>query len=452
MKKNIWSVFLIGLTFYTCSGDGILNETENNDLVIETIEDPNAPSIKNEWEAWIKKQSHRIESPEVEDLTDYSFLKQIITNRRIIQLGESSHGSREYSQSKTRMIKYLHQELGFNILSMEFSSFNCFDAMENEILNGSMTILENCFPPTSQTKEIAELVEYVVSTQSTNNPLYIVGFDIIPSANSAKKRPYFLKEIFNHIDVQEADKIFELDNYMNEFIFYYDTENSDFNEEKDSLKIEYQKYLSLLEENWEELITKYSSNPLYPYLAKMTLQSMIGFIDFKYYSIKNKKLSREIRDEYLFNNFDKLFSEIYPGKKFIIWAHNLHIRHNNESIYSLVDSGSKTMGSYTIAKYRDQLYTIGFYVYKGKMAKNNGDPRKIYPANSNNIEAVLYYARKNYLFVDMLFQEYEEGNSWMFEEMSAKYWGKTEQLMFPREQYDAIFYVHESKVPQFINF
>ena len=50
-----------------------------------------------------------VESPEGDTFPDLGFLREVIGNRRIVQLGESGHGVAEFNEAKVRLIKFLHQ-------------------------------------------------------------------------------------------------------------------------------------------------------------------------------------------------------------------------------------------------------------------------------------------------------------------------------------------------------
>lgn len=130
-----------------------------------------------------------------------------------------------------------------------------------------------------------------------------------------------------------------------------------------------------------------------------------------------------------------------PKKKIITWGHNYHIRH---------DSG--TMGSLLVGKYRAELYTVGLYMYRGFAAHNDRQIYRILPPVANSIESVFYCTRRRYCFVDLLHQEQEFGNAWMFDYFLAKTWGLDEVNMVPRDQYDAILFIDTVNPPHYVAF
>ena len=51
----------------------------------------------------------------------------------------------------------------------------------------------------------------------------------------------------------------------------------------------------------------------------------------------------------------------------------------------------------------------------------------------------------------MFYQNNIQGNSWMFSDMYARYWGASNQTLIPRNQYDGIFFVYETHAPIYLS-
>ena len=76
-------------------------------------------------EELIRQQSREIRTIVTND-TDYTDLQSLassIGNARIVILGEMDNGDGETLKAKTRLVKYLHQKMGFTVLAFE-SDFN----------------------------------------------------------------------------------------------------------------------------------------------------------------------------------------------------------------------------------------------------------------------------------------------------------------------------------------
>src|SRR5690606_41282643 len=71
-------------------------------------------STKNRW----KNQMNRTSS-EIKTSKDFSFIDRYIKDKRFILLGVKSHGIADYFTTKIDLIRYLHQQHGFNVVVLE---------------------------------------------------------------------------------------------------------------------------------------------------------------------------------------------------------------------------------------------------------------------------------------------------------------------------------------------
>ena len=118
------------------------------------------------------------------DSTDYSDLEAFgnsIGNSKIVMLGEQDHGDAATFLAKTRLIKYLHEKKGFNVLAFESDFFGLnygWDFVKNGTLNCDSFILKNIYPLWTYCNACKNLFTlYIPSSLKTNNPLEITGFD-----------------------------------------------------------------------------------------------------------------------------------------------------------------------------------------------------------------------------------------------------------------------------------
>jgi erythromycin esterase len=108
------------------------------------------------------------------------------------------------------------------------------------------------------------------------------------------------------------------------------------------------------------------------------------------------------------------------------------------------------MGTWVEQEFRPVLYTIGLYMYRGKMANNSRMVYDIQPASPNSLQAICYQARCKFLFVDLLHQVETGGNSWMFREIEVLEEGKYFPLMVLRDQYDGILFIDTVNPPDYL--
>lgn len=103
-----------------------------------------------------------------------------------MQLGKNAHGVSEYSQVKVRLIKFLHQELGFDVIAFESSIFECFYTNQNMSGMAARQMIENSLLDVWHTKEVELLFDAIMKNRSTNNPLTLAGFDVQITSTSGK--------------------------------------------------------------------------------------------------------------------------------------------------------------------------------------------------------------------------------------------------------------------------
>ena len=361
--------------------------------------------------------------------------------KKYVQLGESGHGVAEFNKAKVRLIKFLHQELGFEVIAFESSIFECFYANQNVSHLNHLEIMENSIFGVWHTLEVLELFNYIKNSAHSDHPLILAGFDTqVSSIQGYMDRPVYFKDIISKIDSSYAVKVFKLDSafIQNRYDENYLKSNHD------TLTAQFSELTAFFDSRMSELINLYQDDPGIPFIARQTAWSMIQFIKQK---ISSGNSRTEIRDKGMADNFDYLVNNIDPDKKIMLWAHNFHIRHNNSSVPYYNEL--KTMGTYISENYRDDLYTIGLYMYRGKAAMNNRDIYSIEPALPGSLESIFYQARKKYCFVDMANEQRHDGNSWMFESIYSKSWGTIDLQMILKDQYDGILFIDTVNPPQY---
>lgn len=102
-------------------------------------------------------------NPNNNDFEDLSPLKTILADKKIVGMGESTHGSKEFFEMKHRMFKFLVTEMGYRLFGIEANFTECRD-INDYVLNGkgnAKDAIANMYFWTWNTQEVEDMVEWM---------------------------------------------------------------------------------------------------------------------------------------------------------------------------------------------------------------------------------------------------------------------------------------------------
>src|SRR5690554_1465346 len=76
------------------------------------------------------------------DFSDLEFLKKELKNKKIIVLGESGHGDGASFEAKTRLVKFLVEEMDYSTLAFEGGGFTEMAFASEKISSGKDAVAE----------------------------------------------------------------------------------------------------------------------------------------------------------------------------------------------------------------------------------------------------------------------------------------------------------------------
>jgi erythromycin esterase-like protein len=312
--------------------------------------DTAAPAENAAWAAWVRANARPIRSLAARDFSDLRFLAPLLRGKRIVQLGESAHGVREFNMAKVRLIQYLHEELGYDVLAFESSLFECDRAGRAAGSLAAVELMRGCIFGVWHTEELVPLFEYVKQTQSTARPLVLTGFDVQASSVRARERPAFLRRVIATIDSTYARHVYQADSAFVTASRAGDRGYARRNH--DRLVPLYDSLATWLRARERTLATNFAADPAAPMLARQTAVSMSAFV--RQLAVGVGREGTELRDRGMADNLDFVLNELHPGKKVIVWAHNYHVQHRGYNGTTRSDSTGvvRTMGTHVAERHR----------------------------------------------------------------------------------------------------
>jgi erythromycin esterase len=397
------------------------------------------------WRAWVRANAHPIRSLGADNYSDLRFLRPLLEGKRIVQLGESGHGVAEFSMTKVRLIKYLHEELGYDVIAFESSLFECDRAQRRAASLDAATLMRSCIFGVWHAEEVLPLFEYIKQTHDTPRPLILAGFDVQTSTPTASARPAFLRDIAATVDTAYAERVHALDaTFLN--ASRQPNSRDQIALVRDRLVAFYDSLEMFLAANRRRIEAAQRHDPDAALIARQTAVSMSYYV--RQLATGLSKERSEIRDRGMADNLDFLLDVQHRGKKVITWAHNFHIQHRASS--DGATPPAKTMGVWVAERRRAELYTVGFYMYRGAAALNN---RRVYPVSrmpSGGLESILHGSPWRYSFLDLSRARQEPGTEWMWRRIPAMGWGTQPERLVPRDEYDGILFIDRTHPPRYL--
>lgn len=381
-------------------------------LFLGCDEEPEITAVPEEVE-WINANAYRPTSvdPTNTNFEDLQFLKTVIGDRRLVMLGEQSHGDGTTFSAKVRLIKFLHEEMGFDIIAWESSFYECHKSWlgMKSGKNGIQVAKKSINTLWSDTEEVHPLFDYMDDAPYS---LELIGMD-----------PQF----FGKGNYKE-----ELGNDLEVFL---QSRNSAI-VNADDWAIKKSMIINLLKaernpagmgetflDNAFALITSLVSEvSTFDQTPEVELLNDASFWLQVLYNIKmtteihqmweaGDSNGHAIRSEVMGNNMSWILDR-NPEKKIIVWSATTHISRYWDDViyfdrtskdYNNTFAVSKHMGEYAYEKYADDIYVIGFTAYQGAFLNfQTGNVQEIdtRDGSEGSLEDYLNQTDDEYLFID----------------------------------------------------
>jgi erythromycin esterase len=269
------------------------------------------------------------------DIADNNFddllpIKNAIGKSRIVVLGEQDHGDATSMAAKARLVRFLHQKMGFKVLAFEADMYSLLSLQNEGMQPFYLDSVRKCVAPYwSQTKDMDALWQYMAA----NKDLEIAGFDIGLSTNYAKRN--FDTELYPKLDV----------------LPYANTEG--YKAFKKTLSALLQakpakEFVNSEREVFFKSLTELTIQAKQVYATDELLQRQLLAAGAKaeYYWLRN------YREKHMAANLSWLLKYKYPNEKVIVWTASFHAV---KDIYAVVEKNIERAHYYSGATDKDSV-------------------------------------------------------------------------------------------------
>lgn len=298
---------------------------------------------------------------------EWKTISDQVKDKKIILLGEFTHGSKEVFQTRNSLIKYLHEKLSVNVILFEsgIGELASTDLRKAMFSPGQMT---NGLVGSWRTQEFRELMAYIKAENMS-----IAGFDVQRTGgsftdllNETAQKGKIDSVYFYNLEQRYGSARQELSNGKTE----YDSVSTRINQLIDDYKIMYQKFY--------RINSKAVSKELK--FCMVTLKNRIKFLSYMLAFLKDKDWSKRwaARDSAMAENIEWLRENVYRNQPVIVIAHNFHIAKFNEN--------ESVMGEILAARHGKEMYSLGVFAGSGSFQDNFGRPKEMVEPDSTALD------------------------------------------------------------------
>ncbi len=285
------------------------------------------------------------------EITDFSFLKEELKDVQVVMLGENTHFDGNVFEMKTKIVQYLHQEMGFNTIAFESGIYDVWRAQKsiNEGQNVAEALSNSLFSIWAKRNEFQSFIEFY---NQNKKDLKIFGFDYQITGNNgnvllAKDLFEYAKKINHKIKFKQEDFELLLESMTNSGMF--DEEDISYNQFKTEFTL-FKTKISQQKDSDEKFywnqIVKSLLELGHDAISKEEILSTFNTTSFD--NIRDKQMADNLL-AYLKQN---------PEAKVICWGANAHFVNNMSSITEPKLKEFLPMGSYIKKELRNKVYSL----------------------------------------------------------------------------------------------
>ena len=356
--------------------------------------------------AWLRDHAVRVKTidPAVEAFEDLTAFGEAIGEARVVMLGEATHGDGAASLAKSRIVKYLHQRKGFDVLAFEAGFHDGLVAGEGLSTDPSARErLVKALNLWSGTREFQPLLDYTLSTQRSERPIAPAGIGWYTHADSALF--FNIIAFFEAVDAnlpppEERQALDRIESFLEKLDTFRRPPASVRPPESDQL---------------DAMISRCARDPggrLRDHHGPRTLGFMIrslenlrAFLDYWHKpqptgGAEDNPVGVEEGKNILF-----LANDYFPGRKMIVWAHNGHIARASSGVEEprrrFKFAETITTGHRVYQSLRQDMYAVMVISHSGRTSGGGSEPRTLPAPPPNSLEQLMHQAGLSVAFFDL---------------------------------------------------
>ena len=339
--------------------------------------------------AWLQEHAIPIATLERADgdaFADLAPLAEHIGDARIVMLGEQTHGDGAAFHAKTRLIAFLHERMGFDVLCFESGIFECGEAWRAMAAGThAREAMETAvFPIWMQSQQVAPLVTYLEQRARSDRPLELCGYDCQLTGRARAALPAVLEQIA--VAVEPEDRAAEALALLR--AGFDSVAGGEPMSEASRLKME--KTVAALRDDTRRVDVDRAKRGEYAIL----LESLCGFSAAHAAGGDDRASLAEKfnpRDAQGGRNMIWLAKDKFADRKIIVWAASMHlVRHHSDidtgPMSRLDYRGVRSMGDHAAEELGEDVFVISCTTHAGEAGLPWGKSWAVQPAPRGSFE------------------------------------------------------------------
>jgi erythromycin esterase len=357
------------------------------------------------------------------DDADLAPVGRAIGNRRIVLLGEQTHGDGAAFEAKARLVRWLHQRKGFDLLVFESGIYDCrrtwADARAGLALADSAG---GCmFELWSNSAQVRPLLAYMDSVKGTRRPLELAGLDFQPSGAKAR---HMLDDLARFVAAQ-PDTVgtgAALATLRATYGQLFGPERAAFRATPDSLRARMREATLLLEARSVRDVPSLGALGEAAFWRQV-VGSTRAFAAFVW------EMNPQQPDPAVFNRRDSVMAanlewlaRRWPNRKIVVWGATSHLVRNRQAMENDAAPRMIPAGHLAWQSLGREMYAIGFLAAGGEMGMariGTAVPRRAIPdADSASLDGLWRESGQALGFLDL--RAIPAGGEWLKEKLVAR--------------------------------
>ncbi len=351
--------------------------------------DPPPPSAADiRWLTGRSTALDRVQAPDSggDSGADLQAVARIVGNARVVGLGESTHGTREFFQLKERLVRFLVRQHDFDLFAVEANQL-AVERINRYVQGGPGTapdVMRAMFRVWN-TEEMRSLVEWLRAhnAEHPERPVRFIGYDMQDHATPVDTLSAFVAE-------RDAGFLPRLRALTAE---YRTSPGYATPQLPDSLR-------ALWRARADSLVTETGARRSAWFAGAATFDDSIR-VEWALHAAElfrqaarlNASLNSPDRDSLMAANLDWALRTLYPRSRAVVWAHDVHVSHGGDAARSF-NAGAQ-MGAYLTHAYRYDYRAVSLLTRAGTYTATRSFfdhalfQAGAFPAPAGSVEAML---------------------------------------------------------------